>query len=73
MEKEVIKKVFDEIKMLQINCIMICIIDKISVLLKTIRILKTLFKESNRLLFSKKIIDFEKEGIIKDVKNLFRF
>ena len=58
MEKEVIKKVFDEIKMLQINCIMICIIDKISVLLKTIRILKTLFKESNRLLFFKKIIGF---------------
>ena len=58
MDQEVIIKVFDEIKMLQINCIMIWIIDKISVLLKTIRILKTLFKESNRLLFSKKIIDF---------------
>ena len=58
MGQEVIIKVFDEIKMIQINCIMIWKIDKISVLLKTIRILKTLFKESNRLLFSKKIIYF---------------
>ena len=58
MGQEVIIKVFDEIKMIQINCIMIWKIDKISVLLKTIRILKALFKESNRLLFSKKIIYF---------------
>ena len=52
------KKLFDEMKMLQINFIMICITYKISVLLKVTRILKVLFKEYNRLLFFKKIYIF---------------
>ena len=49
------KKLFDEMKMPQINFIMICITYKISVLLKVTRILKALFKEYNRLLFFEKI------------------
>ena len=52
------KKLFDEMKMLQINFIMIRITYKISVLLKVTRILKALFKEYNRLLFFKKIYIF---------------
>ena len=52
------KKLFDEMKMLQINFIMICITYKISVLLKVTRILKVLFKDYNRLLFFKKIYIF---------------
>ena len=53
-EKKIIKKLFDEIRMLQINFIMMCITHKISALLKITRILKTLFKECNRLLSFKK-------------------
>ena len=70
--------------MLQVNFIMICIIHKISVLFKITRILKTLFKECNKLLFFKKKIFFfsshlmikspslKEESIIKDVRNVFR-
>ena len=66
--------------MLQIKFLIICIIHKISVLLKITKILKTLFKKYNRLSFFNKPIFFffsqhivmassilEEENIIKDV------
>ena len=54
--------------MFQMNFFMICIIHKISVLLKLTRILKTIFREYNRVLFFKKTTD----TTITDIKNLFR-
>ena len=77
-----IKKLSENTKMLQINFIMICIIHKISVLLKIIRILCFL-RSIIDFYFFKKIIKFflqhimiesprlEEENTAKDVKNLF--
>ena len=52
VKKYIYKKLFDKKKkMLQVNFIMFCIIHKILVFLTITKILKTLFKDYNRLLF----------------------
>ena len=53
-KKKAIKKSLKDVKMLQVNFIMIYLISKILVLLKVTSILKTLFKEYNRLSLFKK-------------------
>ena len=45
------ERLLEDIKMLQVNFIMIYIIHKIIVLLKITRILKRLFNKNNRVLF----------------------
>ena len=60
-----IQKLFDEIKMLQVNFIIICIIHKISVLLEITRILKTFFNECNRIFFFLNVITTYNDGKLR--------
>ena len=66
--------------MLQVNFIIIYIIHKISILLKTTRVLKRSLRSNNQFLLQHKIMKILRleednnieENIIKDIKNLFR-
>ena len=66
--------------MLQVNFIIIYIIHKISIFLKTTRVLKRFLRSNNQFLLQHKIMKILRveednnieENIIKDIKNLFR-
>ena len=80
MLKKVLKKLFEDIKDIKFNFIMICLIHKILVLLKITRILKHFLRSiiefyflKDNYFFSQHIMiessNFEEENIIKDVRN----
>ena len=73
-----IKQLLEDIKMLQVNFIMIYIIHKMLVLLKIIRVLKQFFRKTifsqNIMIKSSKLKEYKniEENIIKYIKKLFR-
>ena len=79
--KQIIQEILENIKMLQVNFIMISIIYKILVLLKITRILKQFLRSIIIDFYSQHIMkkismlkEYRniKENIIKDIRSLFR-